>query len=753
MMESSVIVDIDSESRLMFATNSSGVVLISHFGTIGFSAEEFQYYQCLFKLTDTESIGKLRIGSTSLSSILRRSNLRDDVMEKLLFLSITSISDSSGHDKGYGCSISLSDSDEVTYAQDEHEYVGLTEMSNGHKTEGGNASCGAADSSQFLSLHQWLLLCKLILQLQLNPWAAPDGSLLEVICSLYEFDNQHPVKTDGFTQPPSPLRLDDTPDGRGIVIEDKLNQGNRLSYVEKAESSNGHSEGGYTRNRKWKVPTYGCFANFRLGVAVTTQDMITAARVAGWEVCSEGFQKPYTKFSVSVSTISCSSESKNKNSAPEGDGDGDVDANTATTLGGIKTGGIGRLNGVIIPGMQEALPSNTSPSVVEPMPVYAPLVPVTTSVSVVSTPASVATELPALAKASPEIAVTISPAPVGGKKNKKGAKKKTIAASAAVAAASAVGAVSSSVGGAVLDSALCAADSSLSSHADPRVLGSLAPSSSSSSTSPSPVPPRVESGDTSSSTSSSTSPLYEKDEENHNEIFARPFQHSLKDEEHQYSSSSNTTCSHHVDRDNCINAGCERATDKDKEKGRWKETLASDIVYAGDVLGQFESQRRYSDFEALVSVLQRLYRGVILPPLPPKTWLTQLQQQTQSAQLFAVQRMAELQLFLSALLAHPLMRHSFEVSLFLRASKAGLNSFRLTFPLFSFDSNGAVIASCKNKNLAKSSTGYLSGEPPPLLYDYLLELLYCAVRIQSNLSVRQDVRNNLAVVHIKFLSH
>jgi PX domain len=711
MMESSVIVDIDSESRLMFATNSSGVVLISHFGTIGFSAEEFQYYQCLFKLTDTESIGKLRMGSTPLSSILRRSNLRDDVMEKLLFLSITSISDSSGHDKEYGCSISLSDSDEVNYAQDEHEYVGLTEMSNGHKTEGGNASCGAADSSQFLSLHQWLLLCKLILQLQLNPWAAPDGSLLEVICSLYEFDNQHSIKTDGFTQPPSPLRLDDTPDGRGIVIEDKLNQGNRLSYVEKAASSNGHSEGGYTRNRKWKVPAYGCFANFRLGVAVTTQDMITAARVAGWEVCSEGFQKPYTKFSVSVSTISCSSESKNKNAATGGDGDEDGDANTATTLSGNKTGGMGHLNGVIIPGMQEALPSNTSPSVVEPMPVYAPLVPVTTSVSVVSAPASVATELPALANAGLEIAVTISPAPVVGKKNKKGAKKKTIAASVAVAVAAASG-VSSSVGGTVLDSALCAADSSLSSHADPRVLGSVAPSSSSSSASPSPVPPRAESGDVSSSTSSSTSPFYEKAEGNHNDIFTKPFQHSCKDEEHQYSSSSSTDCSHHVDRDNCINAGCERATDKDKdkEKGRRKETTASDIVYEGDVLGQFESQRRYSDFEALVSVLQRLYRGVILPPLPPKTWLTQLQQQTQSAQLFAVQRMAELQLFLSALLAHPLMRHSFEIAMFLRASKAGLNSFRLTFPLFSFDSNGAIIATCKNKNLAKSSTGYLSGE-------------------------------------------
>ena len=205
MMESSVIVDIDNESRLMFATNSSGVVLISHFGTIGFSSEEFQYYQCLFKLSDTESTGKLRIGSTSLTSILRRSNFRDDVIEKLLFLSITSISDSSSHDKGYGCSISLSDSEEVDYGQDIHEYVGLTEASNGHKREGGNPSCGDVDSSQFLSLHQWLLLCKLILHLQVNPWAAPDGTLLEVICNLYEFDNQHSIRTDSFTPVHFPL--------------------------------------------------------------------------------------------------------------------------------------------------------------------------------------------------------------------------------------------------------------------------------------------------------------------------------------------------------------------------------------------------------------------------------------------------------------------------------------------------------------------------------------------------------------------
>ena len=74
-----------------------------------------------------------------------------------------------------------------------------------------------------------------------------------------------------------------------------------------------------------------------------------------------------------------------------------------------------------------------------------------------------------------------------------------------------------------------------------------------------------------------------------------------------------------------------------------------------------ESQRRYSDFEVLVSVLQKLYKGVILPPLPPKTWTSQLQQQTQPSQLFAIQRLSELQLFITSLLSHPIIKNSYEL--------------------------------------------------------------------------------------------
>ena len=123
-----------------------------------------------------------------------------------------------------------------------------------------------------------------------------------------------------------------------------------------------------------------------------------------------------------------------------------------------------------------------------------------------------------------------------------------------------------------------------------------------------------------------------------------------------------------------------------------------------------ESPRRYSDFEILVTVLQKLYRGVILPPLPPKNWTTQLQQQTQPLELFAVQRLSELQLFIQSLLKHPIIKHSYELKIFLTTSKIGLNSFRLNFPLFNFDNHGGVIPVGKNKSIVKAGTEFITGK-------------------------------------------
>lgn len=88
-----------------------------------------------------------------------------------------------------------------------------------------------------------------------------------------------------------------------------------------------------------------------------------------------------------------------------------------------------------------------------------------------------------------------------------------------------------------------------------------------------------------------------------------------------------------------------------------------------------ETVRRYSDFELLANILQRFYPGVILPPLPPKLWTFHA-----TTEAMGVQRSRELQLFLSNLTHHPILRHTYEVKAFLEASTSGFRSFRELFP-------------------------------------------------------------------------
>jgi hypothetical protein len=90
-----------------------------------------------------------------------------------------------------------------------------------------------------------------------------------------------------------------------------------------------------------------------------------------------------------------------------------------------------------------------------------------------------------------------------------------------------------------------------------------------------------------------------------------------------------------------------------------------------------EVHRRYSDFEALLHILQKSYRGLIIPALPPKSWNFKM------SEAFINHRAKELKIFLNALLEHPLLQSSFELWTFLEASPKGLNSFKENFPLLS----------------------------------------------------------------------
>lgn len=89
---------------------------------------------------------------------------------------------------------------------------------------------------------------------------------------------------------------------------------------------------------------------------------------------------------------------------------------------------------------------------------------------------------------------------------------------------------------------------------------------------------------------------------------------------------------------------------------------------------EVEVVRRYSDFELLVRILQKCNPGIILPALPPKSWWSENVEST------AQKRCHLLQLFLSDITQHPMLRLSYELKAFLEASSTGFKSFREMYP-------------------------------------------------------------------------
>ena len=103
--------------------------------------------------------------------------------------------------------------------------------------------------------------------------------------------------------------------------------------------------------------------------------------------------------------------------------------------------------------------------------------------------------------------------------------------------------------------------------------------------------------------------------------------------------------------------------------------------------------RRYSEFCYLVSVLQRLYRGLLLPPLPPKSYAGS----DSKVEELAVARAAELQLFADRLCRHPALSKSYEVLLFLSAPSRAFHALQ-------------GILSRSHSHLLASSTIYGAGD-------------------------------------------
>ena len=93
----------------------------------------------------------------------------------------------------------------------------------------------------------------------------------------------------------------------------------------------------------------------------------------------------------------------------------------------------------------------------------------------------------------------------------------------------------------------------------------------------------------------------------------------------------------------------------------------------------WDAQRRYSDFSFLVEVLGNRFRGVLIPPLPPKYehFLDTKYHTSQNKTDHVAQvRANDLSIFLKTLSRHPILGQSLEFMIFLQASSSGFSSYR-----------------------------------------------------------------------------
>ena len=118
----------------------------------------------------------------------------------------------------------------------------------------------------------------------------------------------------------------------------------------------------------------------------------------------------------------------------------------------------------------------------------------------------------------------------------------------------------------------------------------------------------------------------------------------------------------------------------------------------------YVTERRYSEFETLAQVLQRHCRGAIVPPIPPKNFSFNFDPSDSLARQ-GRERSLELQLFLSDLITHPVLRHSYALQAFLLSSSTGQ---RAAMELFTqvLDADGRLV---QQQRRTRSGGGSVDG--------------------------------------------
>lgn len=138
------------ENRVSFSSNGSGVSLHTKFSNVHFSTEEYTYYESLFKIADHHNDGALSIHSSSVITLL----LRTEIPWKDILAAVKLVSE-------------VLPSTSSTPPSSSPTFASILKTG----LPGGNPSMSSLDSAvgkslsfqqSMLKFHHWLLLCKLL---------------------------------------------------------------------------------------------------------------------------------------------------------------------------------------------------------------------------------------------------------------------------------------------------------------------------------------------------------------------------------------------------------------------------------------------------------------------------------------------------------------------------------------------------------------------------------------------------------------
>lgn len=139
------------ENRLSFSSNGSGVTLHTKFGNLNFNTNEYSYYECLFKIADHHNDGALFIGSSSMVTLLMRTEISWRAIIQAVQIVLDALQSPSSTPQH---------SPPISFAS----AVKGSKSGNKNKNKllGGNPNPIESYTQFTIKFHHWLLLCKLL---------------------------------------------------------------------------------------------------------------------------------------------------------------------------------------------------------------------------------------------------------------------------------------------------------------------------------------------------------------------------------------------------------------------------------------------------------------------------------------------------------------------------------------------------------------------------------------------------------------